>query len=60
MFEIILNKKERDESLDFGFVIDSNPNAESENVIFNIYNFFEIKQVELEGRRVEVTYAGLA
>lgn len=57
MFEIILNTKDRDEELDFGFC---QIGEEGENIIFNIYNFFKIDACEIEGRRAVLTYAALA
>ena len=49
LFEVIFTSKKRYSKLDFGFVI-SEDKSIKKNVIFNIYNFFQLSSFALDKR----------
>ena len=49
------------EALDFGFIVtDEEENGSKPNVIFNLYNFFQLTELSFKARRGTLEYGSLA
>lgn len=59
LFEVTFTKRPREKELDFGFVISENKSIKK-NVIFNIYNFFQMERLDVEKRMGTLVYGSLA
>jgi hypothetical protein len=59
LFEVTFTKNARHKELDFGFVI-SEDKTLKKNVIFNIYNFFKLEEIDVATRTGTLIYGPLA